>query len=129
MSSILGAGNERSSATDERHLGRVSNDTVSLSTLATGGVVDDIRNVFVAGEGLSSHGRLINGEKSVSGTVFLSVLIILVDILGGIARITTLGFELIQVGLVSSRVVIGADNTSIGGDDLTILDNDLGCVR
>lgn len=125
MTSVLSTRNQRSSATDERHLCRVSDNTVCLSTLATSSVVDNIGDVFIDGEGLSSHGRLIDGEKSVSRAMLLSVFLILILSLCSVARITTLRVEFVEVGLVSGRVVICADDSGIGGDDLSILNDDL----
>lgn len=81
VTGVLSTRDQGSSATDERHLGRVSDNTVGLSALATGGVVDDIGDVLVDGEGLSGHGRLINGEEGVSRAVLLAVLLILVVVL------------------------------------------------
>lgn len=129
MSSILGTRDQRSSATDERHLCRVGNNTVCLSTLATSSIVDDIGNILVDSEGLASHGRLIDGKKSVSRTVFLSMFSILVFNLCVVARITSLDFEFVEVGGISGRVVIGADDSGIGWDDLSIFDDDLQRVR
>jgi hypothetical protein len=77
MTGILSSRNERRGATDERHLGRVSDNAISLSTLATGSVVDNISDILVDSEGLSSHGRLIDGEERVSRAVLLSVVIVI----------------------------------------------------
>lgn len=121
---ILCSRDESCSATDERHLGRVGDNAESLSTLATGSVVDDICDVLVNREGFSSHGRLINGKKSVARAVFLVSIIILVLALC-VTGFATLSFEFGKVGLVSVGVVICADNSGISGNDLTIFDDNL----
>ena len=122
MALVLGTRNQRSSATDEGHLGGVGDNAVRLSTLATSCVVDDIGNVLVDGEGFTGHGRLINGQESVSGAVLLVSVLILLLLVG---RVATLSLELLEVGLVSVGVVVRADDAGIGGDDLTIFDDNL----
>lgn len=127
MSLILGPRNERGSATDERSLSRVCDDGICLSTLATSSVVDDIGDVLVDSEGLSSHGRLIDGQKSVSRSVLVLELIIILALLS--SRLAGLGFQFAEVFLVTVGVVVGRDNSGVTGDDLSILDDDLVDVR
>jgi hypothetical protein len=122
MSLILGTGDQGSSATNERHLGGVCNDGVRLSTLATSCVVDDIGNILVDGERLTSHGRLIDGQEGVSGTVLLVSVLIIVLLIWGVAA---LSLEFLEVGLVSVGVVVRANDAGICRDDLTIFDNNL----
>ena len=126
MTLIFGTRNQRSSATDERHLSRVCDNGICLSTLATSCVVNDIGNVLVDGEGLSSHGRLINGQKSVSRSVLLVSIIVFVFLIG---RVTALSFELLEVGFVSVGVIVGADDAGISRNNLTIFDDDLQAIR
>lgn len=123
MTLVFGAGDERCSATDEGHLGRVGDDSIGLSTLATGSVVDGIGNVLVDGEGLSSHGRLIDGKEGVAGAVLVLVLIIVLILLS--SRLAGLSLEFAKVFLVSVGVVVGRDNSSVTGNDLSILNDDL----
>lgn len=125
MTLILGARNERCSATNEGHLGGVSDDSIGLSTFAAGSVVDDICDVLVDGEGFSSHGRLIDGKKGVSRTVFLftsDVVLILVSV---VSIVTELSFQFTLILSPSVRVVVCRDNASVGGGNLTILDYEL----
>jgi len=123
MTLILGTRDQGSSATDERSLSRVGDDGICLSTLATSSVVDDIGDVLVDSEGLSSHGRLIDGEKSVSRSVLVFHLIIILVLLS--SRLTSLSFQFAEVFLVTIGVVVGRDNSGVTGDDLSIFDDDL----
>jgi len=125
VTSVLSTRDQRSSATDERHLCRVRDNAVSLSTLATGSVVDDICDVLIDGQRLSSHGRLIDGKKSVTRTVLLSVFLILILVLYGVSRVTIVDFEFSEVFGVTVGVIVRADDAGISRDDLTVFDNDL----
>jgi hypothetical protein len=119
---VLGTRDERSSATDEGHLGGVGDEGISLSTLATSCVVDGIGDVLVDSERFSGHGRLINGKKSVAGAVLLSHLIVIALLVG---RLASLSFQLAEIFLVTVGVVVGRDNARVGWDDLSILNDDL----
>lgn len=124
MTLILRSRNERCSATDEGHLGGVGNNSVCLSTLAASSVVDNIGNVLVNSERLSSHGRLINGQESVTRTVLLTYLVIILTLVLDI--LTGLFFQFALVLCVAIGVVVGRDDASVSWNDLTIFDNNLG---
>jgi len=119
---ILSAGNQRCSATNEGHLGGVSDNGISLSTLATSSVVDGVGDVLVDSERFSSHGRLINGEKSVTRTVFLAGVVTIIFLKNSI---TTLCLELSEIFCVTVGVVVTRDNSTISWDDGTIFDDNL----
>ena len=101
----------------------MGNNSVCLSTLAASSVVDGIGNVLVNSERLSGHGRLINGQESVSRAVLLTnlviILVLVLDILTG------LFFQFALVLCPAIGVVVGRDDASISWNDLTIFDNDL----
>jgi hypothetical protein len=120
---IFSSRNERCSATDEGHLGGVGNNGICLSTLATSSVIDNISNILVNSERLSSHRRLINGQESVARTVLVAQLVIIVALVLDI--FTSLFFQFALVLCVAVGVVVGRDNTSVGRNDLAIFDNDL----
>jgi type IV secretory pathway VirB3-like protein len=65
---------------------------------------------------------LINSENGVSRTVLVLILIILFLLT---VFVNGLVAEFLYVGFVSVRVIIVANNSGIGRDDLTILNNDL----
>jgi len=108
MTLILGSRNERCSATDEGHLGGVGNNSVCLSTLAAGGVIDNIGNVLVNSERLSGHGRLINGQESVTRAVLFTYLVIILTLVLDI--LTRLFFQFAYVLCVAIGVVVGRDD-------------------
>lgn len=118
---VLSTSHERSSATNEGHLGGVGDESVSLSTLATSGVVQWISDELVNSEGLSSHGRLIDGEDGVSTSVVLSLLVLVV---GSLLFTVALVLELTNVSLVTFLVVVVANKTGISWDNGTILNDD-----
>ena len=124
MALILGSRDERGSATDEGHLGGVSDNSISLSTFAASGVVDDICDVLVDGERLSSHGRLIDGQKSVSRTVLLLAhcVFLLFTMVGIVAQ---LSFQFALILGPAVGVVVTRDDAAVSGDDLAVLDNNL----
>ena len=125
MTLILSTSNEGGSTTDERHASTVGDNGIGLSTLATSCVVDNISDVLVDSQGFSSHGRLIDSKKSIAGTVLSSVCIIIIIFLLFAHFVAALVDEFLLVGFVSVRVVISANNSSIGGNDMSIFDNDL----
>jgi hypothetical protein len=65
---------------------------------------------------------LIDSENGVSRTVLVLILIILFLLT---VFVDGLVAEFLYVGFVSVRIIIVANNSGIGRDDLTILDNDL----
>src|ERR1700712_1682332 len=99
VSGIRSSLHEGSGTTDERVAGSCGNDTVSLTTLATGGVVTDIGHVLVDSEGLSSDGRLITsnqGDTLVNVTLIIIVVIIvlLLEVVGvGIGEVFLVSVE------------------------------------
>ena len=60
---VLGALNKHGGTTDERVLSGGETDGVALSTLATGGVVDDIAHELVNSEGFTGNGRLVGSNE------------------------------------------------------------------
>lgn len=120
---VLGTLHERGSLSDEGSLGAVGDDTVGLAALATGGVVDGVGHELVDGERLTSHGRLVDGDDGVAelGSSLLAVLVELLTV----GRHDILGLEFGLVGGVSGGVLIVANQTGIGGDDVAFLNDDL----
>lgn len=123
---ILGALDEHSSATDERVLCGGSGNGVGLSTLATSGVVDNISHELVDGERLSSDGRLISGND---GVTLVSNALALVTL--GILRASWVLFWVQSMLLAQLLVLLEvlwvfvvANETSVGGADLTFLNDD-----
>lgn len=126
MSLVLSTLDKRSSATDERVLGGSKGNTVGLAALATGGVVSDFAHVLVDSERLSGNGGLISGDEGVTlgdGTLLVNVLVILLVIRVGrvVEEILLLHLE---VALEVLRSVVVANETDIGGDGLTFLNDD-----
>ena len=97
-------------------------DGICLSTLATGSIVDNISNVFVDSERLSSHGRLINGEQSIARAVLLSNLIVVTVVFNFLAG---LSLELLLELGPAVGVVVGGDNSGVSRDNLSVFNNDL----
>jgi hypothetical protein len=122
---VLSTLDKGGSATDERVLGRALGDGVGLSTLATGGVVDDIAHELVNSEGLAGDGRLVSGDNGVTlvGNTLTVILVVLRagGVLFGVESV--LFAELLVDGEVGGNVVV-TDKTGIGGDGLTLLDDD-----
>jgi len=104
MTLILGARNEGCSATDEGHLGRMSDNGISLSTFASSCVVDSISDVLVDSERFSSHSRLIDSEESIAGTVLFSSNLIVIILLA--SRLASLGLEFAEIFLVTVGVIV-----------------------
>ena len=123
---ILGSLDERGSATDEGVLGRSEGNTVGLAALATSGVVGDLTHVLVDSERLSGDGRLISGDEGVTlgdGALLVDVLVILLVI--GVGRVVKEVLLLhLEVALEVLGSVVVADEADIGGDGLTLLDDD-----
>jgi hypothetical protein len=119
MSRILSVGDERGGLSDERALSGGKNDGISLSALAASGVVADIGNVLLDGEGLSGHGGLIDSDESVA-TVWKTLLLIIRGS-SELATDETLGAHLsLVVGETVLLVVVGADKTAVTWDDGTM---------
>jgi hypothetical protein len=104
MTLVLCARNKRCSATNERHLGRVSDNGISFSTLAASCVVNSIGDILIDSERFSSHGRLIYSEDSVAGTVLLSSDLVLIILLT--SRLTSLSLEFAEIFLVTVGVIV-----------------------
>ena len=123
MTLILGSRNQRGSATDEGHLRGMSDNGISLSTFAASSIVDDICDVLVDGEGLSGHGRLIDGEEGIARAVLLSNVVVVFALVFDL--FASLAFELFLELSPAVGVVIGRDNSGVSGDNLSVFDNDL----
>ncbi|TKW53161.1 hypothetical protein CTA1_10886 [Colletotrichum tanaceti] len=122
---VLGALDKGSGLSDEGGLGAVGDDAESLAALATGGVVAGIGHELVYSEGLTSHGRLVNGDDGVSELGVGVLLITLLKLLAARGH-DILGLELSLVGGVAGGVLVVANQLAISGDDVAFLDNDLG---
>jgi hypothetical protein len=120
---IFGSRDERSSASDEGHLRGVCDNGVCLSSFAASRVVDYISHILVNSERFSSHGRLIDGEKSVAGTVLLSDVVVFFALV--LLFLTSLAFDFFLELCPAIGVVVSGDNSGIGRNNLTVLDNDL----
>jgi hypothetical protein len=123
---VLSALHEGSSATDEGVLGRSQSNTVSLAALATSGVVSHLAHVLVDSERLSGDGRLISGDEGVTlgnGALLVDVLVVLlvIRVRGVIEKILLLH---LKVALEVLGSVVVADEADIGGDGLTLLNDD-----
>jgi hypothetical protein len=101
----------------------VGDNGVGLSALAASGVVDHVGNVLVDGERLTSHSRLINGQKGVSRAVLLVTVVVLVTMLFG--GVVELRLQFPDVVLIAIGVVVATDDAGISWDDLAVLNNDL----
>lgn len=129
---VLSTLHESSSATDERVLSGDDADCVSLATLATGSVVDDIAHELVDSQRLTSDGGLVSGDDRV--TLVCDTLAFTFILLLFRAGWVFLGVELVLFAefLVASELfgsVVVADETGIGRDGLTFFDDDLRDVR
>jgi hypothetical protein len=123
MSLVLSTHDEHGSATDEGTLGRSSSESVSLSTLATGSVVESVTDVLVGSERLSSDSRLIGSDDGVTNVLLTHVivivfLVVLMSVVGVFVTKLLPVFETI-------RVFVVADKRGIGGNDFTFLNDDL----
>jgi hypothetical protein len=103
----------------------VGDNGVSLSTLATSSVVDDISDVLVDSERLSSHGRLIDGKKSNTRSVLLTFLLIFLILVMSVVGFVKFG----KVGLVSVWIFVVANESAVGWDDTSVLNDDLSRVN
>lgn len=128
---VLGALDESSGATDERVLGGGEGNSVGLAALATGGVVDDIAHVLVDGERLAGDGRLVTSDDGVA--LVEDTLLALLAFLVLRASWVLLWVQLVLLTelLVGSKVfwgVVVANETGVGGNSRTFLDDDLKLV-
>ncbi|GJC90876.1 hypothetical protein ColLi_13714 [Colletotrichum liriopes] len=122
---VLGALDEGGGLSDEGSLGTVGDDTEGLAALATGGVVASVGHELVDSEGLTSHGRLVNGDDGVSELGVGVLLITLLELLAAGGH-DILGLELSLVGSVAGGVLVVANQLAISGDDVAFLNDDLG---
>ncbi|GKT88394.1 LOW QUALITY PROTEIN: hypothetical protein Ct61P_06244 [Colletotrichum tofieldiae] len=121
---VLGALDEGGSLSDEGSLGTVGDDTEGLAALATGGVVASVGHELVDSEGLTSHGRLVNGDDGVSELGVGVLLVTLLELLAAGGH-DILGLELSLVGSVAGGVLVVANQLAISGDDVAFLNDDL----
>lgn len=124
---VLGALHEIGSLTDERVVGSSSDNGIGLSTLAACGVVGNITEVLVDGEGLTSDGGLIDGNEG-GGAVGdqSALLLILFVFLSLVVTAAELAFsaELLEdLEILSTSVVANQEN--ISGNGVTFLDDEL----
>ena len=119
---VLGTLHQSSGLTDERVTSSSGDNTISLATLATSGVVANVGHVLVDSERFTSDGGLVNGnerntELSLHGTLVV-ILLLLEGVLADVGEVLLVGLEHLGLAVV-------ADKTDITGDDGTFLDNDL----
>ena len=104
--------NKGSGLSDEGSLGGGGDNGVSLTALASGGVVTDIGDVLLDGEGLSGHRRLINSDESVSS--MWKTLLLVIRVGSDLAASKTLCAHLsLVVGEALLLVVVSADETAV----------------
>ncbi|KXT13275.1 hypothetical protein AC579_2498 [Pseudocercospora musae] len=123
---VLGTLHERGSATDEGEAGRSSSNGVGLATLATSSVVDDIAHVLVHSERFTGDGRLIGSDNGVA-LVLDPLTLVALSIFGTgwiLFWVESVLFAKLLVLLEVLRVVVIADETGVGRDGLTFLDDD-----
>jgi hypothetical protein len=126
---VLGTLNKGSSTTDERVTGSSSDNTVGLATLATGGVVTGVGHVFVDSERLTSDSGLITsneGDTLVNINVILIIITVLLleGIIGGVGEVLLVGLEHLGLGVVTDQTDIGRDNGTLL-DDNDVTSNEL----
>jgi len=122
---VLGTLNESSSATNERTLGRCSDETIGLSTLATSSVVDSVTHELVDSERLSGNGRLVRSDDGVTLVVvlvhlvlFLAFLVVLVGVVNVLLTKALPFFILFGSVVVTNEVDIGRGNLTFFNNDL-----------
>jgi len=118
---VLGTLNQRSGLADEGVLGGSGDDGVGLATLATGGVVAGVSHVLVDREGFTSDGGLVDSDDGSTGVVlhaFVLVVLLLEGVIVGRGEHLLVDLEHLGLGVV-------ADETNIGRDDVTLLQDDL----
>ncbi|TLD16715.1 uncharacterized protein PgNI_01314 [Pyricularia grisea] len=120
---VLSTLDERGGLSDERGLGAVGDDTVGLSALASGGVVDGVGHVLVDGERLSSDGRLVNGNNGVADVGSTILVIRLVLLAAGAGNVLGVEFGLV-LGEAVPGIVVVADKTGIAGNNMAFLNDD-----
>lgn len=120
--------NKGSGLSDERSLGGGGDNGVSLTTLASSGVVTDISDVLLDSEGLSSHRGLINSDESVSSV--WKTLLLVIRVGSDLAASKTLCAHLsLVVGEALLLVVVSANETAVTWNNrsmATSLKNNLG---
>lgn len=119
---VLGTLHQSSGLTDEGVTGSSEDNTVSLATLATSGVVASVGHVLVDSERFTGDGGLVNGNERNTELSLHGTLIIILLLLEGVFADSG---EVLLVGLVHLGLAVVADKTDITGDDGTFLDNDL----
>jgi len=125
MTLVLSTLHEGSSATDERSASRGSGKGISFSALATGSVENSVTDVLVNSERLSSDGRLITSNDGVTDVVLALIIIVISPLLLVLVGVVGVLVTKCLPVLKASRVLIVADKGTVGGDDLTFLDDDL----
>ncbi|KAH6603711.1 hypothetical protein Trco_008486 [Trichoderma cornu-damae] len=121
---ILGTLDEIGGLADEGVLGGGRDDGISLSALAAGGVVGNIAEVLVDGEGFTSDGGLIHGNEGSGAVADQRALLLFVFLLVVAASQLAFGAELLEdLEVLRARVV--ADEEDVRGDGVTFLDNEL----
>jgi hypothetical protein len=126
---VLGTLNKSSGTTNERVTGSSSDNTVGLATLATGGVVTGVGHVLVDGERLTSDGGLITSNER-NTLVNLTLIIVIITVLllesvvGGVGEVLLVGLEHLGLGVVTDQTDIGRDNGTLL-DDNNITSNEL----
>jgi hypothetical protein len=126
---VLGTLDKGGSLTDERVTSSSSDDTVSLATLATSGVVTDISHVLVDSKRFTSDSGLITSNEG-DTLVGLNIIIVIITVLllevvgSGIGEVLLVGLEHLGLGVVTDQADIGRDNGTLL-DDNNITSNEL----
>lgn len=120
---VLSTLDERGSLSNERCLSTTSNDTVSLATLATSGVENDIGHVLVDGERLSSDGRLINSDDGVSNVVGSALIVLRLKLLlAGRGNVLSAELRLVLGKALHAHFVV-TNETSVSRADGAFFNN------
>lgn len=109
--------------TDERSPCVGSDDAVCFAALAASGIVAGVAHILVDRQRFTGDGRLITSNKG-DPVVMVTILVVFIACL--LFRLLAFFFshELL-VFLESFGVIVGADETSIGWDDLPFFNDDL----
>ena len=136
MALILCSLDQISCATDKGLFGSGSDNSESLSTLASSGVVGRVTDVLVDSQRLSSNGRLVDSNKSsttvrlngglrvASGITSIFLLLFLFFVRFAARSELVLSLELLVQLKVFGGVIV-ADQLGISGDSITFLDENL----
>lgn len=121
VTGITGTLDERSSFTDERTTGRLSDNRVGFASFAASGVVADITHVLVDSQRFTGDGRLISSNDGDTDVMFL--IVIRVGVILGVVSLRVVDHFLVFFKVVG--LVKVADQTGFTGDNGTFFQNEL----